>query len=117
MTPEQRAKLPRYAQDELRRLEQTVDGLTQALNPPSNANTRVHGYGPDHDRPLGNDVAVQWVMPDGTEYVVRPCSWPEADLEVTRQSGPGEHHASIAAVGRVSNVLGITGVTTVARRG
>jgi hypothetical protein len=72
LTPEQLARLPKYAQSEIMYLTRALEqALAKLQEGPEEANAFLNPYRNDYRKPLGQDVTIQFGDEDGVHFVVK----------------------------------------------
>lgn len=72
LTPEQLARLPKYARDHIAYLERDLEHAHAKIQEgPEGANAFLEPYSDSYRKPLGKNVCVQFGDDDGVHFVVK----------------------------------------------
>lgn len=106
LTEEQLARLPKYASDYVRLLENTLDAARARLQQgPEDSTATLEPYHDTNRKPLGRSPHIRFRSDNGNQYDLRH----DAEGDVIKISGNGTRHAdTFVALPDCSNAITIT---------
>lgn len=102
LTPEQLARLPKYARDRITYLERDLETALKKLQEgPEVANSFLNPYSDSYRKPLGQNVSIQFGLDDGVHFMVKH----EAERNRLDIIGYGNHSDRLVVAPRGGNCV------------
>jgi hypothetical protein len=104
-TPEQFARLPKWAQQRISYLERDLEHARKKIQDgPKDSNATLNPYSPELFTPLGKDVTIQFGSEEGTNFTVKHDGAKD-QLQIHQHGEPYGHRLVILPRGANSLVL------------
>lgn len=95
LTPEQLARLPKYARDRIAYLERDLEAAREKIQEgPQVSTATLDPYHDTNRRELGRDTHIQFRSDNGARYDLRH----NAERDTLKISGNGQHYADVFVV-------------------